>query len=190
MLPFPLSIAENKYRTCLVLFLYSFVIHSFMYFFIIFDYKCINYCDVPNWLRDPGDSCQLPLCDTSVARTLHTLRYGSSMYVFMYVLILFLPCCCVVGPLPLPYLPFPYLPLLYLVLSCLVSPVTPFQCRLRDCTYSAPLWVNVRYTRGRQIVNKTNINIGRIPVMLLRFALALPPFNILTILTILTCSFA
>ncbi|CAM9905906.1 unnamed protein product [Ectocarpus sp. 12 AP-2014] len=45
--------------------------------------------------------------------------------------------------------------------------VTPFQCRLRDCTYSAPLWVNVRYTRGRQIVNKTNINIGRIPVMLL-----------------------
>lgn len=48
--------------------------------------------------------------------------------------------------------------------------VTPFQCRLRDCTYSAPLWVNVRYTRGRQIVNKTNINIGRIPVMLLRCA--------------------
>jgi len=52
-------------------------------------------------------------------------------------------------------------------------PVTPFQCRLRDCTYSAPLWVNVRYTRGRQIVNKTNINIGRIPVMLLRYAPAL-----------------
>lgn len=51
--------------------------------------------------------------------------------------------------------------------SC-ASLVTPFQCRLRDCTYSAPLWVNVRYTRGRQIVNKTNINIGRIPVMLLR----------------------
>lgn len=47
--------------------------------------------------------------------------------------------------------------------------VTPFQCRLRDCTYSAPLWVNVRYTRGRQIVNKANINIGRIPVMLLRY---------------------
>lgn len=48
-----------------------------------------------------------------------------------------------------------------------VKTITPFQCRLRDCTYSAPLWVNVRYTRGRQIVNKTNINIGRIPVMLL-----------------------
>ncbi|CAM9738729.1 unnamed protein product, partial [Ectocarpus sp. 8 AP-2014] len=47
-----------------------------------------------------------------------------------------------------------------------VKSITPFQCRLRDCTYSAPLWVNVRYTRGRQIVNKTNINIGRIPVML------------------------
>eukprot|EP00903_Cladosiphon_okamuranus_P006791 g6619.t1 len=48
-----------------------------------------------------------------------------------------------------------------------VKSITPFQCRLRDCTYSAPLWVNVRYTRGRQIVNKANINIGRIPVMLL-----------------------
>lgn len=53
---------------------------------------------------------------------------------------------------------------------CSTNQVTPFQCRLRDCTYSAPLWVNVRYTRGRQIVNKANINIGRIPVMLLRYS--------------------
>jgi DNA-directed RNA polymerase III subunit RPC2 len=30
--------------------------------------------------------------------------------------------------------------------------VTPYQCRLRDCTHSAPIYVNVRYTRGRQIV--------------------------------------
>ncbi|KAJ1423739.1 hypothetical protein B484DRAFT_398539 [Ochromonadaceae sp. CCMP2298] len=44
--------------------------------------------------------------------------------------------------------------------------VTPFQCRLRDCTYSAPLYVNVRYTRQRQIVTKNGIQIGRIPVML------------------------
>ena len=44
--------------------------------------------------------------------------------------------------------------------------VTPFQCRLRDCTYSAPLYVNVRYTRQRQIVTKHNIQIGRIPIML------------------------
>lgn len=47
-----------------------------------------------------------------------------------------------------------------------VAPVTPFQCRLRDCTYSAPLYVNVRYTRQRQIVTKNGVQIGRIPIML------------------------
>lgn len=46
------------------------------------------------------------------------------------------------------------------------SNVTPFQCRLRDCTYSAPLFVNVRYTRQRQIVTKNGVQIGRIPIML------------------------
>jgi hypothetical protein len=35
---------------------------------------------------------------------------------------------------------------------------TPFQCRLRDCTYSAPIYVNVRYTRGRQIVVKKKVS--------------------------------
>lgn len=44
--------------------------------------------------------------------------------------------------------------------------LTPFQCRLRDCTYSAPIYVNVRYTRGRQIVDKKNVIIGRMPIML------------------------
>ena len=44
--------------------------------------------------------------------------------------------------------------------------ITPFQCRLRDCTYSAPIYVNVRYTRGRQIVVKRNVIIGRMPIML------------------------
>lgn len=43
---------------------------------------------------------------------------------------------------------------------------TPFQCRLRDCTYSAPLYVNVKYTRQRQIVTKNGVQIGRIPIML------------------------
>jgi DNA-directed RNA polymerase III subunit RPC2 len=43
---------------------------------------------------------------------------------------------------------------------------TPFQCRLRDCTYSAPIYVNVRYTRGRQIVVKRKVMIGRMPIML------------------------
>lgn len=44
--------------------------------------------------------------------------------------------------------------------------ITPFQCRLRDCTYSAPIYVNVRYTRGRQIIVKRNVIIGRMPIML------------------------
>jgi DNA-directed RNA polymerase III subunit RPC2 len=43
---------------------------------------------------------------------------------------------------------------------------TPFQCRLRDCTYSAPIYVNVRYTRGHQIVVKRNVIVGRMPIML------------------------
>jgi DNA-directed RNA polymerase III subunit RPC2 len=46
------------------------------------------------------------------------------------------------------------------------SNVTPFQCRLRDCTYSAPIFVNVRYTRQRQMVTKNGVQIGRIPIML------------------------
>ncbi len=36
---------------------------------------------------------------------------------------------------------------------------TPFQCRLRDCTYSAPIYVNIRYTRGRQIVVKKKVRV-------------------------------
>lgn len=44
--------------------------------------------------------------------------------------------------------------------------VTPFQCRLRDCTYSAPIYVNVKYVRQKQIVTKNNLQIGHIPIML------------------------
>lgn len=36
--------------------------------------------------------------------------------------------------------------------------VTPFQCRLRDCTYSAPIYVNVRYTREGKIVVKQKVS--------------------------------
>ena len=46
------------------------------------------------------------------------------------------------------------------------SNVTPFQCRLRDCTYSAPLFVKVNYVRDKQIVIKRDVLIGRIPIML------------------------
>ncbi|GMH82897.1 hypothetical protein TL16_g09418, partial [Triparma laevis f. inornata] len=50
--------------------------------------------------------------------------------------------------------------------SYLSSPSTPFQCRLRDCTYSAPIYVNLQYVRGKQKVNKNAICIGRMPIML------------------------
>jgi len=50
--------------------------------------------------------------------------------------------------------------------SYATTQTTPFQCRLRDCTYSAPIYVNVRYTRGRQIVVKKKVVVGRMPVML------------------------
>jgi len=42
----------------------------------------------------------------------------------------------------------------------------PFQCRLRDCTYSAPIMVDLRYTKGKTITNVPNVMIGRIPIML------------------------
>jgi DNA-directed RNA polymerase III subunit RPC2 len=47
-----------------------------------------------------------------------------------------------------------------------VKKITPFECRLRDCTYAAPIFVDVRYTRGNKIVNTKNVPIGRIPIML------------------------
>ena len=52
--------------------------------------------------------------------------------------------------------------------SYTMKSITPFECRLRDCTYSAPIYVNVRYIRGRQPVVKRNVMIGRIPIMLAR----------------------
>jgi len=48
----------------------------------------------------------------------------------------------------------------------ITSSITPFDCRLRDCTYWAPIYVNVKYTRGRQLVVKSGVPIGRIPIML------------------------
>ncbi len=44
--------------------------------------------------------------------------------------------------------------------------VTPQECRLRELTYSAPIQVDVEYVRGRQIVSRKGITIGRMPVML------------------------
>ncbi|KAL4539453.1 hypothetical protein Ndes2437B_g02173 [Nannochloris sp. 'desiccata'] len=50
--------------------------------------------------------------------------------------------------------------------------MTPQQCRLRDMTYSAPISVDVEYTRGKEIVVRRGKNgqgaipIGRMPLML------------------------
>lgn len=44
--------------------------------------------------------------------------------------------------------------------------VTPQECRLRDLTYSTPIFVDVEYVRGRQIVLRKGVMIGRLPMML------------------------
>ena len=43
---------------------------------------------------------------------------------------------------------------------------TPHECRLRDITYSAPISVDIEYTRGSTRVVKQNVPIGRMPIML------------------------
>ncbi|CAK9437258.1 uncharacterized protein LODBEIA_P16360 [Lodderomyces beijingensis] len=42
----------------------------------------------------------------------------------------------------------------------------PHECRLRDLTYSAPIYVDVEYTRGRKIIRHNDLEIGRMPIML------------------------
>jgi DNA-directed RNA polymerase III subunit RPC2 len=44
--------------------------------------------------------------------------------------------------------------------------INPNECRLRDMTYSAPIMVSIKYTRGKQMVQRKGIPIGRMPVML------------------------
>ncbi|KAF2182700.1 beta and beta-prime subunits of DNA dependent RNA-polymerase [Zopfia rhizophila CBS 207.26] len=46
------------------------------------------------------------------------------------------------------------------------SSITPNECRLRDMTYSAPIKVDIVYTRGNQKVKRLGIKIGRLPIML------------------------
>lgn len=41
------------------------------------------------------------------------------------------------------------------------KPTTPHECRLRDMTYSAPISVDIEYTRGTQRVSKAGLMIGR-----------------------------
>lgn len=44
--------------------------------------------------------------------------------------------------------------------------ITPHECRLRDLSYSAPVYVSVKYTRGKQEIISKGIKIGRLPIML------------------------
>jgi DNA-directed RNA polymerase III subunit RPC2 len=44
--------------------------------------------------------------------------------------------------------------------------VTPMECRLRDMTYSAPMIVDIVFTRDKKKVVRKDIVLGRIPVML------------------------
>lgn len=44
--------------------------------------------------------------------------------------------------------------------------LSPHECRLRDLTYSAPIYVDVEYTRGKKIIIHRDLEIGRMPIML------------------------
>lgn len=44
--------------------------------------------------------------------------------------------------------------------------LTPQECRLRDQTYSAPIYVDIEFTRGQDVVRQKDILIGRMPIML------------------------
>lgn len=44
--------------------------------------------------------------------------------------------------------------------------ITPHECRLRDLTYAAPIYVDIEYIRGSQKVRRSKLPIGRMPIML------------------------
>ncbi|CED85369.1 beta and beta-prime subunits of dna dependent rna-polymerase [Phaffia rhodozyma] len=44
--------------------------------------------------------------------------------------------------------------------------ITPHECRLRDTTYSAQIYVDLEYMRGKQIIRRRGEPIGRLPIML------------------------
>ncbi|KAK2158794.1 hypothetical protein LSH36_164g11051 [Paralvinella palmiformis] len=48
----------------------------------------------------------------------------------------------------------------------ITKPISPHECRLRDMTYSAPITVDIEYTRGQQRIIRNNLPIGRMPIML------------------------
>lgn len=44
--------------------------------------------------------------------------------------------------------------------------VQPHECRLRELTYAAPIFVDVKYIKNRQQVTRRDVCIGRMPIML------------------------
>ena len=46
------------------------------------------------------------------------------------------------------------------------STISPNECRLRDMTYAAPIYVDYMYHRAGRTMAKTNVLIGRMPMML------------------------
>ena len=44
--------------------------------------------------------------------------------------------------------------------------LTPHECRIRDLTYSAPIYVDIEYAKGDKIQLKNEVLIGHLPVML------------------------
>ena len=42
----------------------------------------------------------------------------------------------------------------------------PHECRVRDLTYGAPIYVDLEYTKGDRILLKREVEIGRMPMML------------------------
>ena len=42
----------------------------------------------------------------------------------------------------------------------------PHKCRLRDMDYTAPIYVDVQYTKGKQVVQCPNVPLGEMPIML------------------------
>jgi DNA-directed RNA polymerase III subunit RPC2 len=49
--------------------------------------------------------------------------------------------------------------------DCVQHELTPHECRVRDMTYSAPIFVDIEYTLGNQIMMR-KVEIGRMPMML------------------------
>lgn len=45
--------------------------------------------------------------------------------------------------------------------NCITKTTTPNECRLRDMTYSAPIYVDIEYTRGTQRVVRNELLLGR-----------------------------